>query len=174
MKCFEIMTANPYFCNSEVGIGEAVRIMWEHDCGDVPVTNGIDGGELIGVITDRDIAMHVVTNDACPSDVKVSDCMSSPVITCNGEDSIEKAMEIMSEKQIRRVPVVDENGKCIGIISQADLISHAEEIGDAWSIMNTLSGISTPGGKAMVVKSKSESVISTGNEKTAKEKNKSK
>jgi CBS domain-containing protein len=123
MTSSEIMTKDPKVCMPEDNVGVAVEIMWDHDCGDVPVVKDMNSRELVGMITDRDIAMSVVKHiNAHPSVVKVMDCMSSPVISCRQDDPVETAIQLMGEHKIRRIPVVDGNGGCIGIISQADLL----------------------------------------------------
>ncbi len=144
MKCAEIMTPNPRMCVSEDGVAVAINLMWEYDCGDVPVVKDFQGKELIGMVTDRDIAIHVVKHAyAHPSQVKVGACMSSPVITCKPEDPVEKAIQLMGEHRIRRIPIVDENGCCVGVISQTDLLSYTT---NTEPVIDMLRQISAPHG----------------------------
>ena len=126
MKCHELMTPNPMSCTPENDVAVAINIMWDYDCGAVPVVKDLTSNELVGVVTDRDIAMHVVKH-ACvhPSQVKVSDCMATAVVACQMEDLVERAIQLMGENRIRRLPIVDSNGCCVGIISQSDLLSRA-------------------------------------------------
>lgn len=124
MTCAEIMTPNPKACVPEENISVAIDIMWNYDCGAVPVVNDMEAKELVGIVTDRDIAMHIVRYaNAHPSEVKVVDCMSFPAVYVLLEDPVEKATESMGKNQIRRIPVVDQKLSCVGIISQADLLS---------------------------------------------------
>jgi len=124
MTCAEIMTPEPKMCVPEDSVSVAVDIMWDCDCGAVPVVKDMDSKELVGIITDRDIAMHVVKHaHAHPSEAKVDDCMSFPAVYVLLEDPVEKVTESMGENQIRRIPVVDQDRSCVGIISQADLMS---------------------------------------------------
>ncbi len=129
MKCVDIMTINPGVCIPEDSVTVAAQIMWDHDCGAVPVVKDTENKELVGIVTDRDIAMYLARH-ACihPQQASVSDCMTSSVFTCYMDEPIEKAIQIMSEKQVRRVPIIDQNASCVGIISQADILAHASEM----------------------------------------------
>jgi predicted transcriptional regulator len=117
--------------------------MWDYDCGAVPVVKDQTSNELVGMVTDRDIAMHVVKH-ACahPSHVKVGDCMATVVVACQIEDSVERAIQLMGENRIRRLPIVDPNGCCVGIISQADLLLRAAD--NIETIVTVLQQVSIP------------------------------
>jgi len=142
MKCADIMTLNPKMCVPENEVAVAINIMWDYDCGSVPVVKDIESKELVGMVTDRDIAISVVKHfNTHPSQIKVSNCMASLVFACQQDDPIETAIELMSENLIRRIPVVDENGCCMGIISQSDLLLNA---GDIAPVVTMLQRISTP------------------------------
>lgn len=142
-KCREIMTADPQVCLPEDKVTVAVDIMWNFDCGCVPVVKDIDSKEIVGIVTDRDIAMHVVRH-ACvhPNEATVKDCMSTKVYFCNVEDPIDSVIKLMSDNKVRRIPIVDESMRCVGIISQADLINNSEGLEE--SIIAMLRAISTP------------------------------
>ena len=123
VKCSEIMTKNPKMCIPDDNIAVAAGLMWDYDCGSIPVVQDMDSKELIGIVTDRDIAMHVVKHAYThPREVKVGDCMSTNVIFCYPEDPIESAMKAMESNKIHRVPVIDKNNSCIGLVSMSDLI----------------------------------------------------
>ncbi|MBM3238736.1 CBS domain-containing protein [Candidatus Poribacteria bacterium] len=158
MKCNEIMTPNPKMCTPEDNVAVAINLMWDYDCGVVPVVKDLTSNELVGVVTDRDIAMHVVKH-ACahPFQVKVGDCMATAVVACQIEDAVEKAIQLMSEHRVRRVPVVDPNNSCVGIISQSDLLSRAADSIEA--VVTLLQQISIPHRKlqASVSEANSES-----------------
>ena len=101
MKCCEIMTLNPKVCVPDDEVAVAINLMWDHDCGVVPVVKNHESKELVGIVTDRDIVMSVVKHiNAHPSQVKVNDCMALLVIACQLDDPIEKAIELMSNHQI--------------------------------------------------------------------------
>jgi CBS domain-containing protein len=141
MKCAEIMTINPVMCVPDDNVSVAINLMWDYDCGNIPVVKDMESKELVGVVTDRDIVMSVIKHiNAHHSQIKVGDCMASPVITCQPEDSIEKIIDLMGEHRVRRIPIVDEKGCCLGIISQADLLLN---VSDIESVINLLRLIST-------------------------------
>lgn len=132
MKCAEIMTSDPIFCVPDDNIAVAAGIMWDYDCGAIPVVKDMQSNELVGFITDRDMAMHVVKHSfKHPCEVKVSDCMTTNLITCKKEDTLETAMNLMADNRIRRIPVVDDNGCCVGILSQTDIFANSKGMEDA-------------------------------------------
>jgi len=142
MTCAEIMTPNPKMCVPEDNVSVAVDIMWDCDCGAVPVVKDMESKELVGIVTDRDIAVHIVKHaHSHPSHVKVADCMSFPAIYVGLEDVVEKATESMGENKIRRVPV---NLSCVGIISQADLLSRLTGTEALEAVYTILEQISAP------------------------------
>jgi CBS domain-containing protein len=146
MKISEIMSNNPRSVSPDTPVSEAARIMKEEDVGLIPVVERVGGaetrGRLIGVITDRDITVrHVAEGRA--ADAPVSDVMSGGVVSCTPDDSVDKAMELMGREQVRRIPVVDERGSLVGVVSQADLARKAK---DSAKVEKTVEQISQPGG----------------------------
>lgn len=121
MRVQEVMTANPACCTPDATLQEVARLMAEHDCGEIPV---IQNRKPVGVVTDRDIAIRVVAKGRNPLQMTARDCMSSPVVTVKPTTDLDECCHTMEEKQIRRVPVVDDSGIC-GIVSQADIATHA-------------------------------------------------
>ena len=121
----EIMTPAPQCCSGETTLNEVANLMVEADCGEIPVVDGEN--RLIGVITDRDIVCRAVAKGKNPSAVTASECMSEPVVCVNEDTSLDDVMAVMEENQIRRVPVVDADGCCSGIISQADIAMTARD-----------------------------------------------
>jgi predicted transcriptional regulator/YHS domain-containing protein len=99
---------------------DVARLMAEFDCGEIPVVDS-EAHRPIGVVTDRDITCRVVARGREAASLAAKDCMTSPVVTVTPDTSIEECCRRMEERQIRRVPVVDEGGSCCGIVSQADL-----------------------------------------------------
>lgn len=118
MHVQDIMTQNPCCCGPTTSVQAAAKLMMDNDCGEIPVID--DNGIPIGVITDRDIACRCIA-EGKPSDTPVGDVMSSPVVTVTPATSIADCCATMEENQIRRVPVVDDAGKCCGMVSQADI-----------------------------------------------------
>jgi CBS domain-containing protein len=126
MQVREIMTVNPVCCGPDINLQEVARLMLENDCGEIPVVHGSDK-RPIGVITDRDITCRAIAQGKNPLQTKVRDCMSTPALTVTPEMSLDECCRIMEEKQIRRIPVVDEFGSCCGIVAQADIALQAPD-----------------------------------------------
>jgi CBS domain-containing protein len=123
----DIMTENPACCTKDTGLQEAARMMKDNDCGCIPVVTDTDTKKPVGVITDRDIALRAVAEGKNPLDLTVADAMTSNVETVKPNTSIEDCCNLMEDRQIRRVVVVDDSGACCGIIAQADIAIHAED-----------------------------------------------
>lgn len=123
----EVMTADPACCISETGLQEVAQMMVENDCGEIPVVANEETKLPIGVVTDRDIVCRTVARGLNPLDLTVADCMSKPCLTVTPDTSLEECSRIMEENQIRRVPVVDADGSCCGIVALADIALHAKE-----------------------------------------------
>ena len=120
MKATDLMTKNPRTCEPGHDLLCALRIMKDEDTGIVPVTEGNGEARVVGVVTDRDIALELGSRDASPSGVKVGDVMSTSVISVRPDADVTEVSRRMQEAQVRRVLVV-EDGRLIGIISTADL-----------------------------------------------------
>lgn len=118
--CSDVMTANPTCCQPEDSVTKAAQLMKQEDVGVVPVVEGTDR-RLIGMITDRDMVINLVADGRDVNSAKVSDAMSSRLVTCKPDEDVERALDRMAEHQIRRIPVVDDMGGILGIISQADI-----------------------------------------------------
>jgi CBS domain-containing protein len=114
-----IMTHAVETCSPGDRLNEVARRLWETDCGSLPVVRS--DGSLVGMITDRDICMACYTQDGRPSELVVSSSMSREIFACAPDDPIERPLEIMRERQVRRVPVTAEDGRLLGIVSLADL-----------------------------------------------------
>ncbi len=132
MKVKEIMTSRPTCCSPLTNLKEVAQMMLERDCGEIPVVENINDLKPIGVITDRDIVCRVLAIGKNPLEMTAGECMSKPCITVNSETEVEDCCRILKEGHIRRLPVVDEQGRCCGIVSQADFATHhlKVEIGD--------------------------------------------
>jgi len=115
----EIMSRDPQFCTPGDTLQKAARQMADFDCGSLPVVEG-EGRNILGVLTDRDIAIRGVAKGKTP-DSKVNDVMTPSPAVCSPEDDIEVVERIMVERQVRRVPVVDSDNRVVGMIAQADL-----------------------------------------------------
>jgi CBS domain-containing protein len=121
----EAMTPNPAFCRPADKLDTVAKLMVEHDCGEIPVCDGMN---VVGVITDRDITCRAVAAGKLPVAVAASDIMTRNVYTIAEDDDLEDALDLMEQMVIHRLPVVDAAGKLVGIVSEADLIANAPAI----------------------------------------------
>lgn len=126
MQVKDVMTAEPECCVSETALQEVAKLMVDHDCGEIPVVDNKDTRLPIGVVTDRDIVCRTVARGINPLDLTVADCMSTPCVTVTPEMTVEQCSKIMEQNMIRRVPVVDADGSCCGIVALADIALHAK------------------------------------------------
>jgi CBS domain-containing protein len=124
MKIEKLMTSNVKACAPDEHLSAAAKIMWDADCGIVPVVD--HAGQVVGVVTDRDICIACWTRDAKPSDLRVGDTMTTDVKTCKPEETIAAAEKLMEKHQVRRLPVTDAKNKLVGIISMNDISREAE------------------------------------------------
>lgn len=118
----DVMAKSPAICTPETPIPQIARMMVEHDCGAIPVVDSQENPLPIGIITDRDIVVRLVAEERCPLEAVARAAMSDGVATVSPMMSMEEAAEVMERHQVRRVPVVDEAGKVIGVLSQADVV----------------------------------------------------
>ena len=120
-----VMTTDPACCTEDTALQEVAKLMIDHDCGEIPVVESKENKLPIGVITDRDIVCRTIAQGLNPLDLTVGDCMSKPCVTVMPDMSVDECCRILEEHQIRRVPVVDADGSCCGIVSLADIALHA-------------------------------------------------
>lgn len=125
MLVSEIMSNDPACCTSETGLQEVAKMMVDNDCGCIPVVDSEARKKPIGMITDRDITIRTVAEGKNPLDLTAADAMSNDAVTVKADSSVEDCCNLMEDKQIRRVAVVDENGGCIGMVAQADVAQYA-------------------------------------------------
>ena len=129
MKVKEIMTPNAKAIWLTESLSDAAQLMWENDCGALPIIK--DGRKVIGMITDRDICMAVAIRDTNPSGVSVEEVMTGQVYSINPEDEVDQALKAMQEHKIRRLPVVNAEGELEGILSMNDVVLNAKRKGDS-------------------------------------------
>lgn len=122
-----IMTEPVHACNEDDTLHAAAQIMWDHDCGAVPVTD--QQGRLRGIVTDRDICMAAYTKGMPLQHIRVGDVMAQPVHTCSPDDTLERTIAVMADAQVRRLPIIDQERKLVGIVSLADVALHAALLG---------------------------------------------
>jgi CBS domain-containing protein len=141
MRASEIMTRDPAVVTADDSVRRAVELMKEQDVGLIPVVESVNSRRLVGVITDRDVALRVV-GEGVPADGTVQQFMSEGVHTAKADDDVDSVMNLMGREQVRRIPIVDERGSVVGIVSQADVVL---EGADAKEVDRTIEKISRKG-----------------------------
>jgi len=121
----DVMTSNPCSIDAEKSVAYAAKMMREEDVGLAPI---VEGDKLIGMLTDRDIAIRVVAEDRNPEQVKVADVASKQVVTIDPQQDLDEALRIMAKHQVRRLPVVEEDGKLVGVVAQADIAREGDDM----------------------------------------------
>jgi len=120
----ELMSANPCTIEGDKPVAYAAKMMKDEDVGLAPV---VEGDRLVGTLTDRDIVTRVVAEGKDPQSVKVRDVASSNLVTVDPQQDLDEALRLMASNQIRRLPVVEEDGRLVGVIAQADVAREAKE-----------------------------------------------
>ena len=144
MKVQDVMTRNPASVTPGATIREAAQLMQREDTGIIPVVEEQGSKRLVGVVTDRDIAIRVVA-EGRDGGARVSDVMStSQLATCSPDDDVDDAMQAMANEQVRRIPIVDDRGTLVGIVAQADIVRKAR---DSKRAEQTVQQISEPSGR---------------------------
>jgi CBS domain-containing protein len=126
-KSSEVMTHDPICCLSTDTASKAAQLMRVVDVGSIPVVEDEQTLKLIGIVTDRDLAMRVVADGHSANLTRVADVMTREVITCRASDDVQKAVDAMSQHQLRRMPIIDDDYHIVGIISQADVATRVEK-----------------------------------------------
>ena len=126
MRVEDIMSRKVSSCTASDSLERAAKLMWEHDCGCLPVCARGDGADrTVGIITDRDICMHALFRGKPLGELRVEQAMARQLLTCRPDDTLDHAEKVMRGGRVRRLPVVDEHGALIGLISLADLACEA-------------------------------------------------
>jgi CBS domain-containing protein len=158
MKVHEVMTNGAGFCRLEDNLTKAAEIMWQKDCGVVPVVDEAD--RVVGVITDRDIAIAAASRDRPPAQIKAHEMYLREPVACGPEDDIKDALRRMRKRKVRRLVVAGENMELIGIVSLSDILLKA---GDKKSVrkllFSTFKALSKPA--PIVLREESETTEAT-------------
>jgi CBS domain-containing protein len=123
-KARDVMTREVVSCRPADSLNRAAQLMWDGDCGALPVID--HAGKLLGMLTDRDICMAAYTRGRPLTELSVSAAMSTSVFSCRPEDTLRSVMDAMATRQVRRIPVLDEGGLLVGIVSLADVARLAQ------------------------------------------------
>ena len=128
MKNSDIMTKDLIYSRPSDMVSDVAQLMKEEDIGPVLIVDDSnDGKRLVGIVTDRDLAIKVVGEGSDPQNTRVEDVMTESLVTVRASDDVQSAMQAMAQNQLRRIPVVDDSGQLVGIISQADVATRLNE-----------------------------------------------
>lgn len=149
MRVQELMTLAPWTCRATDSATIAAQMMWDRDCGIVPVLG--EDGHLAGVVTDRDLCMAAYFQDRPLSQISVASAMSSDVFTCRPGDPVSDAERLMRQKQVKRLPVVDDHGWLAGMLSLSDVAQAVkrngglrEKAAGGEDLLETVAAVSKP------------------------------
>jgi len=120
----KLMTSNPCSIDSDKSVAYAAKMMRDEDVGLAPI---VEGNRLVGTVTDRDIAIRVVAEGKDPESTKVTEIASTDVVTVDPQQDLDEALRLMTQHQVRRLPVVEEDGRLVGVIAQADVARSADD-----------------------------------------------
>ena len=125
-KCSDVMTKDVVTCTSDASIVEVAQLMKTEDIGPVLIVDNETSHTLVGIVTDRDIVIKVIADGQDTNTTRVGDVMSKKLVTCHADDDVGIAMKAMAQFQLRRIPVVEDNMRLVGIISQADVATRVD------------------------------------------------
>jgi CBS domain-containing protein len=120
----ELMTSNPCSIDSDKSVAYAAKMMRDENVGLAPI---VEGNRLIGTITDRDIAIRAVAEGKDPESTNVTEIASTELVTVEPQQELDEALRLMGKHQVRRLPVVEEGGRLVGIVAQADVARNADD-----------------------------------------------
>jgi CBS domain-containing protein len=126
-KCDEVMTKTPVCCLPNDMVAKAAGLMKSENVGSIPVIENEQTKKLVGIVTDRDLALKIVAEERDAKSTPVEAVMTRKVVTCLPGDDLQKALDAMAEHQLRRIPVVDHDNKILGIIAQADVATRVDQ-----------------------------------------------
>src|SRR5262245_41672311 len=129
MTVQEIMTKDVGSCDPNTDLGQAAKIMWDADCGIVPVVDG--ERHVVGVVTDRDICIALATRPTTAGDIRVREVLTGNVQTCSKDDDVRNVLSVLKSRRVRRLPVVDRQNRLVGILSINDLVACTDARGRA-------------------------------------------
>ena len=138
MNIQEIMTTDVKSCRQETNLAEAVKIMWDQDCGTLPIVD--KDRKVVGMITDRDICIAVGTRGRPAERIAVRDVIGGKAYKCLPSEEVTAALQTMKKQRVRRLPVVDAEGRLVGVVSLNDIVLHAGAASPS-DIVSTLTSI---------------------------------
>lgn len=144
MTVREVMSTPPHTCQPTTDLAAVTKLMWDQDCGFVPVVDA--GGHLAGVLTDRDICVAAATRRQPPERIAAAQAMSTGVHACLPADTLDAALGTMAKFRVRRVPVIDTEGQLVGVVSMNDLVRAVGRRGgpSANAVVSALAAVCAP------------------------------
>jgi CBS domain-containing protein len=124
MKIQNIMTTNVASCSPDTNLADAAGLLWDYDCGSLPVVDG--EGKVVGMVTDRDMCMAVMTKNRPASEIAVREVMTGAVHACHPNNDVKSAIKTMQNEKVLRLPVVNDDGRLQGILSMNDIMIQTE------------------------------------------------
>ena len=126
-KCNEVMTLELVCCLPDDSVAKAAELMKSQNIGSIPVIENEQTRKLVGIVTDRDLTLTIVAEGRDARSTKVEAVMTRKLVTCLADDDLQKALDAMANHQLRRIPVVDNDNRIVGIIAQADVATRVDE-----------------------------------------------
>ena len=123
-KISDLMSPNPYAIDADKAVAHAARMMKDEDVGLAPI---VEGDRLVGALTDRDIVTRVVAEGRDPQSVAVREVASTGLVTIGPQQDRDEALQLMASNKVRRLPVVEQDGRLVGVVAQADIAREAKE-----------------------------------------------
>jgi len=139
MKCSELMTKDPSCCLPTDTVFDAAQLMKSEDVGPIPIVNDKQTKKLAGIVTDRDLALKVVAEGLDPKQTKIEEVMTTGVQTCNPNDDVSNVLKLMEHHHVRRIPIVDDQDRLVGIIAQADIATRIDEAEKTHEVVEEIS-----------------------------------
>lgn len=126
-RCSDYMTENPICCVSGESVERAAQLMLAEDIGSIPIIDDTHNRKLIGILTDRDIALRIVAESCAAAQTTVREVMTKTPVCCGSDDDVQRALDTMAGSQVRRVPIVDSYQRVVGIIAQGDIATRIDQ-----------------------------------------------
>ena len=126
-NCGEVMTKDPVCSLPNNTVKKVAQLMKRGNIGSVPIVEDEQTRTLVGIVTDRDLALKIVAKGRDANTTKVEKVMTRQVVTCRAEDDVQKALDVMAKNQLRRIPIVDDDNRIVGIIAQADVATRVNQ-----------------------------------------------
>jgi CBS domain-containing protein len=137
--CRDVMTKMPACCIPDDTAEQVAQVMKTDDVGSLPVIDDPQSRKLIGIVTDRDLAIEIVAESRDPRSTRIADIMTQNPVYCRVDDQVERALQAMAEHQVRRIPVVENGGRVVGIIAQADVATRIHRPEQTASVVEEIS-----------------------------------